>query len=38
MAHLAFGSRKRSVRAVRAEFGATVRGGFRQVILFFDHR
>ena len=38
MAHLKYRSAKRSVRAVRDEFGAIVRGLFRQVILFFDRR
>ena len=38
MAHCEFADLSRSVRAVWAEFGATVRGGFRLVILFFDRR
>ena len=38
MAHLKFACLSRSVRAVWDEFGATVRGLFRLVILFFDRR
>ena len=38
MAHCEFADLSRSVRAVWAEFGATVRGRFRLVILFFDRR